>query len=99
MNFATTDRKGPDASQLTLNVERANETASAILGRPVSPAFPALGTMVCAIGQGGWRYIGPVTSVDEAAGTYTILPVATNPTADKIKAMGLGRHPSLSRGK
>ena len=79
MNFAITDRTGPDASPLTLNVERANEIASAILGWPVPPAFPALGTRVCAIGQGGWRYIGPVTSIDEAAGTYTILPVAANP--------------------
>ncbi len=98
MNLAITDRTGLDASPLTLNVERANKTASAILGRPVPPHFPALGTMVCAIGQGGWRYIGPVTSVDEAAGTYTILPVATNPTADKITSMGLGRS-SPSREK
>lgn len=78
MRLAATDRFGPDASELTLNVEATGHD------RP-----PALGVLVCAIGQGGWKYIGPVVEINVEAKTYTILPVATNPTANKIKAMGL----------
>lgn len=96
MNMATCDRTGPNTGPLTLNVDKSNETDSVILGRPIPPRFPALGTMVCAIGMGGWRYIGPVTSVDKVAGTYTILPMATNAIEDKIKRMGLGAKASRS---
>ena len=86
MNFAITDRSGPDDSPLTLNVERTNEIDSAILGRPVPPHYPSLGTLVCAKGRDGWNYIGAVISVDMESGTYTILPVAIDRTADKIKS-------------
>lgn len=78
MRMALTDRSGPDASELTLNVEASG------CDRP-----PAPGVLVCAIGLGGWKYIGPVVAVDAEANTYTILPVATNPTANKIKSMVL----------
>jgi len=60
--MAITDRTGPDDSLLALKVAGAK--------------FPKLGTLVCAQSQGGWNYIGTVTSIDYAAGTYTILPVA-----------------------
>ena len=62
MNMAVTDRTGPDDNPLTLKVDGAS--------------FPKLGTLVCAQNQGGWNYIGAVTSIDYAASTYTILPVA-----------------------
>jgi len=90
MNFAITNRSGPDDSALTLNVECTNEIDSAILGRPVPPRFPKLGTLVCAKGTNGWNYIGAVTSIDEAAGTYTILPVAIDRTSYKIKSWRMG---------
>jgi hypothetical protein len=98
MNLAITDRSGPDTSPHTLHVDRSNDIDSAILGRPVPPHYPALGTLVCAKGIGGWHYIGAVTAIDEDAGTYTILPVAMDRTADKIKAWG--RHnpvPSMEK--
>ncbi len=96
MNMATTDRTGPSTGPLTLNVDKSHETDSAILGRPIPPRFPAIGTLVCAIGMGGWRYIGPVISIDRDAGTYTILTAATNAIEDKIKRMGLGAKTSHS---
>ena len=93
MNLAITDRTGPDTSPLTLNVDRTNEIDSVILGRPVPPHYPALGTLVCAKGKNGWNYLGAVTAIDEAAGTYTILPIAIDRTADKIKAWGYRQAP------
>jgi len=77
MNIAITDRFGPDDSPLTLAMERSNEIASAILGHPVPPSLPVIGTQVCAIGLQGWRYIGQVVEVNEQAMTYTIKPIAT----------------------
>jgi hypothetical protein len=41
--------------------------------------------MVCAIGAGGWNYIGPVIATDAAARTYTILPVPSNRILDNLK--------------
>jgi len=70
--MAMTDRAGDDASDMVLSVGHAHETTSAILGRPVAPDVPKLGTVVCAIGRAGWKYIGPVVSVDEAGMTYTV---------------------------
>ena len=72
MNIATTDRTGPDDSPLTLKVDGAK--------------FPKLGMLVCAQNKSGWNYIGAVTSIDMAAGTYTLLPIAIDRTADKIRS-------------
>jgi hypothetical protein len=78
MNMAITDRSGHDESPLTLRADvNEAETATAMLGRPVEPHLPAIGTHVCAIGAHGWKYIGSVVSVDHTALTYTIKPVAS----------------------
>ena len=78
MNVAFTDREGADSSPLVLKADKnESDVTSILLGRPVPPHLPALGTQVCAIGRLGWRYVGPVVAIDEQALTYTIDPIAT----------------------
>jgi hypothetical protein len=59
--MAICDRTGQDTSPLELRVEQTE------LDR-----LPTILTVVCAIGQNNWRYIGQVIAVDEARRTYTI---------------------------
>lgn len=73
MRVAVTDRTGLDASPLTIHLLRAEWDQR-----------PALGTLVCAHGPDGWRYIGPVTALDELFLSFTILPVAFNTRLDNI---------------
>jgi hypothetical protein len=73
--MAITDRTGPDDSLLELYMERTEWDR-----------LPALGTLVCAIGNDGWRYIGPVTAIDPSTRSYTIMPIASNKRLDNIKS-------------
>ena len=48
--------------------------------------MPPLGTLVCAIGNNGWRYIGQVISTDEIQCSYTIeVFTANNKILDNLK--------------
>lgn len=66
MRMAITDRQGNDSSPLELHIEKTG-----------FDRVPPVGTMVCAIGPGGWKYIGPVVAANEATGVYTIEPAPT----------------------
>lgn len=73
--MAITDRSGPDIRPLELQAERSEWDR-----------IPGLRTVVCAIGQDGWRYIGQVISMDEARRTYTLeVWTASNKVIDNMK--------------
>lgn len=73
MRMALTDRRGPDNSPLKLRIENTPWDR-----------LPAPGVMVCAVGGGGWQYIGPVIEAGPDR-QYTILPVASNYVADNLR--------------
>jgi len=80
MRMAITDRTGDDTSPMTLAIEQTEWDR-----------LPPILTLVCAIGQNGWRYIGQVASHSDDRHYVIQVWTASNKLLDNVRQYGVAR--------